>query len=292
MADAPASCPVCDGAAVSRYAAKDGYVFWRCAACGLLFVWPRLSAPPEEIYQADYFGGAKAGFGYVDYDAEKSALDGLYLGFLERAARHLPKKGKLLDVGAATGHFVALAKGAGWDARGIDVSAHGADTARAKGLDVRQTTLDGYDAPAGSFDMLTMWDVIEHLPDPMAALKKAATLLRPGGLLAIVTPDARSAWARLWGTRWHALVPPEHIVMFNRAALSEALGRNGFEILEARNPVKSFKIPYILSTFARWTGIKIPPWLGGFFGGKPWSSFAVPLPLRDNVMVLARKVRG
>ncbi len=281
-------CPVCGDPAVA-YAKKNGYDFWRSPACGLLFVWPFLKTPPQEIYQSDYFSGAKAGFGYVDYDADKSVLEGFFRKFLKKLASQLPTRGRLLDVGAATGHFVGLANEAAWQAQGIDISAHSVALGVAKGLKMECATLDGFSAADGSFDVLTLWDVIEHVPDPFAALDRCRTLLKTGGLLAINTPDVDSWWARLMGPRWHALVPPEHIYIFNRRALGRMLRERGFEIIEAKNPIKTFTLPYIVSTFARWTGLTLPSSIKKILAKRIFSLIGIPLPLRDNLLILAKK---
>lgn len=284
----PEACPLC-GDRPAFFAQKNGYDFWKSPECGLLFVWPFLERPPADIYGADYFGGASKGFGYVDYDLEKKTLEGLLARILARIAELAPRKGSLLDVGAATGHFVGMARDAGWDARGIDVSAHSATAAQAKGLRVEAATLDGYGGESGSLDALTMWDVIEHLPDPFKGLKRCHELLKPGGVLAIITPDGGSLWARLLGKRWHSLVPPEHIFIFNRNALRRALDRAGFEVAEASNPIKSFTLPYVLSTMARWTGIAALARAAEALRGTALAKFAFPIPLRDNLLVLATK---
>lgn len=287
----PTACPLC-GDRPSFFTEKDGYDFWKSQDCGLLFVWPFLEKPPAQIYQAGYFNGAADGFGYVDYDQEKKTLEGLFGKILLRLEALAPRKGALLDVGAATGHFVGMAKAAGWDARGIDVSEAGAAAAKAKGLRVDATTLDAFDAAPESFEALTMWDVIEHLPDPFGALDRCHRLLQPGGVLAIITPDGGSLWARLLGKRWHSLIPPEHIFIFGRSALRLALEKAGFDVVEAQNPVKSFTLPYVVSTFARWTGIAALAKAAEALRSTPFAKLAFPIPLRDNLLVLAKKKGG
>ncbi len=284
----PPACPAC-GDTPLHYAKKNGYVFWRSPACGLLFVWPYLKTAPGEIYQQDYFEGAKSGFGYADYDADKSVLEGFFRKFLKRLAMHVPQKGRLLDVGAATGHFVGLAEEADWQAQGIDISAHGVALGKKKGLRMERATLDDFASNEESFDVMTLWDVIEHLPDPFAALDRCKVLLKTGGVLAINTPDGESAFARLMGSRWHALVPPEHVCIFNRRALERVLRERGFEILHAEHPIKIFTPPYIVSTFARWTGMTLPTAIKKILAKRTLSSFGIPLPLRDNLLILARK---
>lgn len=285
---APDACLICGDHPVF-FAEKDGYDFWRSPGCGLLFVWPYISQPPTEIYQSDYFEGAAGGFGYVDYDLEKSSHDSMFTETLERLKTLTQGTGGLLDIGAATGYFVGVAQRSGWNAQGIDVSSHSVAMAKAKGLRVDEATIENFDAPLGSFDAITMWDVIEHLPDPVSALRKSRELLKEEGILAINTPDGRSLWARMFGKRWHSLVPPEHIFIFNRQALSLALHANGFEVIESANPIKRFTLPYITNMFSRWTSLKVPMPLKRLFNSRFLASIALPVPIRDNVLMLAKK---
>ncbi|WKZ29505.1 MAG: class I SAM-dependent methyltransferase [Patescibacteria group bacterium] len=282
------TCPVCEEAAIP-YVTKNTFAFWRSPSCGLLFVWPFLKTAPQEIYEEDYFAGAKGGFGYADYDADKAVLEGFFKKFLKRLETWLPPKGRLLDVGAATGHFVGLAQAAGWQAEGIDISSHSVALGKAKGLKMERATLGDLSAPAASFDALTLWDVIEHVPDPLAALDRCETLLRAGGLLVINTPDAGSGWARFMGKRWHALVPPEHVCLFTQRALERVLRARGFEIVHAEHPIKFFTLPYIASTFARWVGWKLPGAIKKILAWRIFSLVGIPLPLRDNLLIVAKK---
>lgn len=282
------SCPVC-GDASFAYAKKNGYDFWRSPGCGLLFVWPFLAATPREIYEEAYFTGAKDGFGYADYDADKSVLEGFFSRFLKHLALRYPSKGRLLDVGAATGHFVGMASAAGWEAQGIDVSAHGVALGKAKGLNMERATLDEFAAQNEEYDVLTLWDVLEHVPHPLAALDRCETLLKKDGLLVINTPDGESAYARLLGPRWHALVPPEHVCIFTRRALERALSARGFKLEHVEHPVKVFTIPYIVSTFARWTGFSLPQSIKKILSWRIFSIVGIPLPLKDNILIVAKK---
>lgn len=282
------NCPVC-GEVSAPYAKKNGFEFWRSPACGLLFVWPFLKTAPQEIYEQDYFAGAKGGFGYADYDADKAVLEGFFRKFLKRLEAWLPAKGRLLDVGAATGHFVGLAQEAGWQAEGIDISAHSVALGKAKGFKMERATLDDLSAPSESFDVLTLWDVIEHVPDASTALDHCKTLLRTNGLLVINTPDAESGWAHLMGTRWHALVPPEHVCLFTERALERVLRARGFEIVHAEHPIKFFTLPYIVSTFARWVGLTLPNGVKKILAWRIFSLVGIPLPLRDNLLIVAKK---
>ena len=152
---------------------------------------------------------------------DKEPMVPAFLKYLDLISSALAsKKGKLLDVGAATGFFVRLAENAGFSGMGIEISDHAASQGRSKGLKIQTGTLSSV---AGTFDCITMLDLIEHVPNPRAEITKAAELLREGGVLVINTPDAGSMFARVMGKRWHLICPPEHLYYFNRRNMKRLL---------------------------------------------------------------------
>ena len=157
---------------------KNGHPFHRCGECGLLFVWP-LPDGNLEIYSEDYFAGARDGFGYVDYDRDKSAMEDTFESYLDLLAGRHPQLGDLLDVGAATGFFLDLARRRGWKTCGVEPSKYASLVASQKNLTVHCGVLEELNLPDASFDVVTMWDVIEHVNDPSESLKAACRLLRP-----------------------------------------------------------------------------------------------------------------
>ena len=206
-----------------------------------------------------------------------------YLRHIDAA---LPAKGKLLDVGAATGFFVGLAGEAGFDAEGVDISDHAASHGRAKGLSIRTGVIDDM---SGYFDAITMLDVIEHVPDPRAVLRKAAALLRSGGVLVINTPDVGSFVARICGRYWHAIIPPEHLYYFNRTNMRRLLEEVGFEVAMVTTIGKSFTFTYIFKTLHQSTRLRLFLKLCSLSTHRPLSKISIPINLHDNMFVLARK---
>lgn len=152
-----------------------------------------------------------------------------HLQSLERFAG--PANGRqLLDVGAYTGVFVETAQEHGWRAIGIEPSRWAVGIAQKEGIPVIQGTLDSPELKDRHFDVITMWDVIEHLDDPSAELDKLFHLLNPGGWLAVHTMDIDSLVARLMGERWPWLMDM-HIHYFSRQTLTKFLEKGGFEVV-------------------------------------------------------------
>jgi|688.fasta_scaffold128460_1 2-polyprenyl-3-methyl-5-hydroxy-6-metoxy-1,4-benzoquinol methylase len=220
---------------------QDGpYRVVECRGCGLVYVTPRLQgAALAAVYDAGYWKSADPKQrGYADYASESA----LYLRtFGKRMAlvrRHLPAKARILDVGCAAGYFLQVARRDGHDVHGVEMSAAIAGEAqRALGSErVHVGTLDEAIAAKGhapaSFDLVTLWDVIEHVPDPQALLRTIRGLLKPGGKLLLETQNVASRWARLLGRRWHHFKHDEHLYHFAPATIRRLLGDCGFETLE------------------------------------------------------------
>ena len=243
------------------------------------------------VYEGDYFSGASQGFGYKDYDADKQAMVPTFRKYLQRIARYLPPKpGKrLLDVGAATGFFLNLARNEGWETAGIEPSDAAAALARKKQLDVKTGILAPGKFPAASFDVITLWDVLEHLPDPIATMNVVVDLLKPGGIIAINTPDASSMWAKMMGSSWHLLCPPEHLCLFSHTGLETLLGRIGLMSLEQGKIGKSFTLQYVAQTMAHWRKSKMWDAAAHSLQQSSMGRWGIPLNLYDNFFVLARK---
>jgi len=283
----PLQCPVCQASAVFAFTKREWRI-WRCPACDFRFVWP---APPstEAIYDEDYFRGAAAGFGYADYDEDKIAMESFFASVLATIRSFRSPPGALLDIGAATGFFLRMAQMEGWRGTGVEISSFACRRAHAAGLDVRCGTLETVSLPPGAFDAITLMDVLEHVSDPASMLARCRALLRPGGIIAINTPDASSAWARVFGTRWHAYCPPEHLSYFNATNAAALLRSTGFRPLAVRKFGKRFTPAYVFSMLARWQGIGFWDAASRWIGRTPLNRLALPVNIRDNFCIFAER---
>jgi len=226
-------CPLCGGARRRRLVTRRGFDVVRCRDCRLVYVWPQPT--PAELEALYGSGGYHA---EVD-EAERRRTFARRLRQIEKLE---PRRGRVLDVGCSKGYFLDVARAEGWDAVGVELNAHAVDAARARGLDVRQGGLADQPFDEGSFDVVTLFDLLEHTADPRATLEACRRVLRPGGLLVVTTPNIdglvpRVTWwlfARTLGA-WDHPTPPGHLVQFSRRTLRRALEGSGFEVVALRS---------------------------------------------------------
>ncbi len=200
----------------------------RCDACGLVYQSPRPTLdeigehyPPSYSPYADNRRVGRITRLAHAYGMRKRC----------RSVTRLLRSGRLLDVGCATGTFLAAMRRTGkWDVVGVELSAETARLAREwHGLDVVTGTLEQAQFPDASFDVVTLWDVLEHLHDPATTLREIRRILRPGGLLVLRVPNLDSWDARLFGDSWAGLDAPRHLYVFSPDTLNALLAQSGFE---------------------------------------------------------------
>jgi 2-polyprenyl-3-methyl-5-hydroxy-6-metoxy-1,4-benzoquinol methylase len=211
----------------------DGYRLHRCPDCSHLFVSDRVDAEVlEKAYDHDFYVQPESGGeGYRDY---LGTLDKRIRGFrewYEPLTTFVGGPGRSLDFGCAIGAMVKAAQDTGWDAVGYERSQWAAQYGKDH-LGVRIVTGDGHRDPfaAESFDLVTMWDVVEHLEQPREILALVSRWLKPDGWLAVNTVDAGSWGARMAGMRWRHLGAPRHLQYFTRRSLRHLLQTTGYDI--------------------------------------------------------------
>ena len=142
--------------------------------------------------------------------------------------------GKLVDVGCATGDFLVEAKGRGFDVEGIEPCAWSGNIARGRGLVVHPQLLQEFAAGHHErYDVATLWGVIEHFADPAAEVQRIASILKPGGLLALWTGDVESITSRALGRRWWYW-QGQHIQYFTHRSLVRLLSTAGFGVVASK----------------------------------------------------------
>lgn len=216
-----------------------------------------LAAAPADAHEAGAYGGGAPRGAQVVAPLLRS-FDRRRLALLARAGARPP--GKLLDVGAGRGRFVAHARAAGWDADGIEPSLRGVEGAKALGIELVRGAIDDAAVAAGSLDAATLWHVLEHLDEPGPAIARVAGWLRPGGALLVGVPNLGSAQARVGGPGWYHLDVPRHRTHFTVAGLHALLRAHGLE------PVATHHVLAEHNPFGLWQSLvsratSTPSWL-------------------------------
>ena len=244
------TCPLCNSAQHTPY--QDGpdyfmqlpgtFYLVRCVGCGLLYQNPR--PPLDEIarYYPDQYGS------YSSAQAGLYARSGLAGRLIRRAQHHrcrlldqavvaAPNQTKrLLDVGCASGLFLeAMQHYPGWQVEGIELNQRAAQaTSERLGIPVFAGPLEAAHFPDDTFDAVTLWDVLEHLHDPLASLRELRRILKPGGALFVRVPNAASYVAKGCGRYWSGYDLPRHMTSFTPRTLAQALRQTGFDRLVCR----------------------------------------------------------
>jgi SAM-dependent methyltransferase len=214
-------CPLCRASDPALYREKNGFKILRCHSCGLGFVGDE---PSEEELTKFYRDS------YLPYHL-------LYGDFEEKAERRYSlvesavgsRVGSLLDVGCSYGFFLNVARRHGWSVKGVEMGSRPSEYARTKyGLDVFEGSLQQADFADSSFDVVTLFHVIEHFRNPLDLLSTIGRILKKGGSLVILTPNIESLHSQILGKAWTWLSPPDHLFYFSRRSIGLALRKCGF----------------------------------------------------------------
>jgi SAM-dependent methyltransferase len=233
------SCQLC-GSRERRTKLVDGpFSVLECAGCSLVYVTPRLHGEAlQKVYGEGYWKSDNPkSRGYADYAREASLYLRTFRRRLRLVQRWVPEGARILDVGCAAGYFLQVMRDQGHEVLGIEPSAAIAGMAQ-QALGEQAVFVGDLDqAPAsrgyrhGSFGLVTLWDVIEHIPDPQAALRLLRPMLQPGGKLLLETQNVQSRWARMLGRRWHHYKHEEHLYHFSPKTIARLLDDCGFRVL-------------------------------------------------------------
>jgi SAM-dependent methyltransferase len=223
-------CALCGGTGTEPYMTKFGYPIVKCRGCGLVYCNPRLtSEDTDKRYNAEYF--------WKEYlptvIPPGGPEDGIFLDYRFKAPLALLANGRpparLIEIGTGAGFFLKAAARAGFDAYGLELSTEASEYARTTlGLRVMQTPAEAMPFEPGYFDAAAMFEVIEHLRDPLRVVRAARQALKPGGRFVVSTPNLDALSRRVLGDEWAVLSPAEHLYYFTETTLRAMLLKAGF----------------------------------------------------------------
>lgn len=243
----------------------------KCKHCNLEYLNPRLKA---DVVIEGYSEGTDEMF-----VSQAEGRERTFARNLDLLEKFRPDKGRILDVGTAGGSFLHVAKGRGWEVDGCEPNKWMAEWSKEHyGLDITAGTIFDMTLEDASFDVVTLWDVLEHVPDPRKTLEECRRVLKPGGLLIVNYPDVGSAVSRMMGRKWVFLLSI-HLYYYTVHTIKDILGQTGFKVVKNQAHWQTLEFGYILfrmkayvgglATFAEKVikgiglgGLQIPYWMG------------------------------
>lgn len=282
-------CLICKSR-MDRFLEKNGYELYKCPECQFIRtdLKREYQSFVKSFYTKAYFTGDPKRTAFEDYKNDKPLIIRNMGTFLSHIEKILPK-GKLLDVGCAMGFFVELADEHGYDAYGCDPSSFAIEQGHPRiRKKLKVSTVESAKYPPRSFDVITLFDVFEHLSDPERDLQKLRTLLKPEGLIVIATGDTASVSARTMRRRWTFYNPPQHLSYFNKDNLTTLLVRTGFEPVSWFRIGKWLSLGYVLHLARTLAESRLADMLYQRLKRMDSvASFPLYLPMQDNMVVIA-----
>ena len=273
-------CPACDRTTehVLRFK-RNGCDILQCRDCGLGRT-ETTGFDPAAYYTGDYFSGSHSD-GYADYLGAEPVLRREFARSVDFIRRYR-SGGKLLELGCAYGFFLQEAARY-FEVTGIELAAEAADHGRRAGLNVLSGMADAANLrQTGHVDVIVLFDVIEHLPNPRETLALCCQHLNPGGIIVVTTGDFGSAVAKLAGAKWRLMTPPQHLWFFTPESMRGMAASLGLAMEHVDHPWKIVPVSLIMFQLQRMLGLRSA-------GGAATSRFGVPVNLFDAMRVVLRK---
>lgn len=267
-------CPV-NGRPARPYCRKESAFYYLEPASGTIFQAVMPSVGAMKRYADDEYSSGV----YREY-AKSHDLKVATARPRLTAIKHLAEGRRLLDVGCATGFFMEAAAEEGFDVRGVEFSAVAISLARP---DIRERIVRGdvnelLTSEPEKFDVVTAFDIIEHVQNPANFLRELREILKPGGVLAISSPDTGHFLRYLMGSKWPMLQPMQHTVLFSRRSIADLLERCGFQDVQVETAHKVLTMDYLADQLTATN-----PALNRIYQATRW---IVPGPLRRRAIAV------
>lgn len=275
-----------------RESAGEGRIV-QCRRCGLAYVSPRLGHDPRYQYESDEYHEksqiATGRPGYTSYSSDYPVLYPYFGRVAEEIARIKPGA-RILEVGAASGYFLDQARKAGLRPEGIEPSKACQRIIRDElRLPVVAGSLEEAAVDPGTYDVIALFQTIEHLDDPRGGLLRMVNWLKPGGLIVITTPNRAGWFARLAGKRWFEYKPREHLYYFDTKTIAKMLESVGFDRIVVQRDPNWYPVSFFLDRLRRYYPM-LRPVIGLLDRVLPARLKAMSIPVHYGSMkVMARR---
>jgi len=241
-------CRLCVSKKYKPLFSKNEYDICKCLNCGFIF----LDFKPgksffTDYYSEEFFNDIGVKHAYSNYENESKTLKKSFLLRIDVLSKY-KATGSLLDVGCATGTFLECAQSS-WKTSGIDISNYAIQVARKKGLETFVGEIKNSPYIKRKFDVVTLWDTIEHVSNPKETLSEINKIMPLGGILGITTGDVGSLFSRFSGNCWHLYNIPQHLSFFVKNSIAKLMKETGFEIKEILYLPLNLTLDYVLFRF-------------------------------------------
>ena len=265
---------------------KSGRIV-KCKNCGLIYANPRIT----DFLIKDQILTSEKKIGQEYISDEKNKIKN-FKNRLKKIKKFNPSKGQLLDVGSYTGLTIIAAKELNWQATGVEPNKTAADYGIKKyNLKIKNTLLEKACFPSNNFDVITLFQTIEHLPNPNQTLQEIYRILKPNGLIAIETPNINSRAAKTSGTNWRQFIP-SHYWFFTKKSLTRLLNKHNFQPIYFQLPSKKISLALIASTIRRIYSNSLGKFLQKLFKKLHIQNWSFKINFHDILFIIAKKCKN
>ncbi len=250
-------CPICTTETLPLYTIEKfspPFQIRQCPNCGLQMQ-EKIPENSSKLYQAGYYTG-QSQYSYIDERKSKNYDNYVWQARLQNIRRFIAPPADLLDIGCAFGGFIEAAQAFGYRSQGLDISNYAVDYAHSQGLKtIHQGSLETSNFPNQSFDIISLIEVMEHLPDPCKTLEALSRIIRPGGLVLLQTANFLGWQARLQKNKYHYYLPG-HLFYYSTKNLRLLFRRYGFDDFHFFRGVDFGLIPKLRKSRKNFTSYK------------------------------------
>ena len=289
------NCPLCETFVSENEFSLHQFLYKKCPFCRSLFVANELSSVDlSQYYSRDYYEADESNNGerqgYASYMKAQKSLKDSFMQKLNIVRRYVPS-GRLLDAGAAYGTFLQLAN-EHYAGVGLELSPYAVTIAREEfHVDVRTGTIEAAPFPDAYFDVIVLWDIIEHLRKPFLALQEVQRMLRPGGFCFVSTDDVSNWLVKLLGTKWWGFAPPLHLCHFSKRGMQIAFQRAGsFDKIVMEKDWRRYGLAEIIKHFGTSYQNRTLIDLGSRLGDTSLGGFSINIARPEQFITIARKI--